>query len=108
MPKDRIVFLSAKEGSGIDELERAVSGIFFSGYVESGDITYVSNARHISLLHQTKSSLEDAINATYDGVPIDLIQIDLAASWESLGQILGDAAGDSLLDQIFSQFCLGK
>ncbi|TVX99962.1 tRNA uridine-5-carboxymethylaminomethyl(34) synthesis GTPase MnmE [Cohnella terricola] len=107
-PKERIVFLSAKEEEGIDELERAVSAMFFSGAVESGDITYVSNARHIALLHQTKQSLEDAIQATYDGVPIDLIQIDISSSWESLGQILGDAAGDSLLDQIFSQFCLGK
>ncbi|QMV42188.1 tRNA uridine-5-carboxymethylaminomethyl(34) synthesis GTPase MnmE [Cohnella cholangitidis] len=106
--KERIVYLSAKEGQGIEDLEKAVSGLFFSGAVESGDITYVSNARHIALLHQTKQSLEDAIQATHEGVPIDLIQIDLAASWEALGQILGDAAGDSLLDQIFSQFCLGK
>ncbi len=105
---ERIVYLSAKEGQGIERLERAVTGMFFSGAVESGDITYVSNARHIALLHRTRQSLEDAIQATYEGVPIDLIQIDISASWESLGQILGDAAGDSLLDQIFSQFCLGK
>lgn len=106
--EERIVQLSAKEGSGIEALEEAVSKLFFSGEVESGDLTYVSNARHIALLHQARQSLEDAIAATYEGVPIDLIQIDLAAAWESLGGILGDAAGDSLLDQIFSQFCLGK
>jgi len=104
----RIVQLSAKEGSGIEALEEAVSKLFFSGEVESGDLTYVSNARHIALLHQARQSLEDAISATHEGVPIDLIQIDLAAAWESLGGILGDSAGDSLLDQIFSQFCLGK
>lgn len=107
-PPERIVYLSAKEGQGIEQLERAVTGMFFSGAVESGDITYVSNTRHITLLHQTRQSLEDAIQATFEGVPIDLIQIDITASWELLGQILGDAAGDSLLDQIFSQFCLGK
>ncbi|MFD0674493.1 tRNA uridine-5-carboxymethylaminomethyl(34) synthesis GTPase MnmE [Cohnella sp. GCM10027633] len=107
-PHERIVSLSAKEGNGIEALEAAVSGLFFSGQVEAGDLTYVSNARHIALLHQTKQSLEDAIAATYEGVPVDLIQIDLASSWETLGGILGDAAGDSLLDQIFSQFCLGK
>ena len=107
-PQDRIVFLSAKEGSGIESLEAAVSKLFFTGEVETGDLTYVSNARHIALLHQTRQSLEDAIAATYDGVPIDLIQIDITSSWESLGGILGDAAGDSLLNQIFSQFCLGK
>ncbi|XID91732.1 tRNA uridine-5-carboxymethylaminomethyl(34) synthesis GTPase MnmE [Paenibacillaceae bacterium WGS1546] len=107
-PPERIVYLSAKEGEGIESLENAVRDLFFAGEVESGDLTYVSNARHIDLLHQTKRSLEDAIRATGEGVPIDLIQIDISASWESLGQILGDAAGDSLLDQIFSQFCLGK
>lgn len=107
-PPERIVSLSAKEGSGIEALEDAVSRLFFSGQVEAGDLTYVSNARHIALLHQTKQSLEDAVAATFAGVPVDLIQIDLASSWESLGGILGDAAGDSLLDQIFSQFCLGK
>ncbi|MFC5469417.1 tRNA uridine-5-carboxymethylaminomethyl(34) synthesis GTPase MnmE [Cohnella suwonensis] len=107
-PKERIVSLSAKEGEGIEALELAVSSLFFSGKVEAGDMTYVSNARHIALLYETKRSLKDAIQATYEGIPIDLIQIDIAASWESLGQILGDAAGDSLLDQIFSQFCLGK
>lgn len=105
---ERIVYLSAKEGSGIESLEKAVTSLFFKGEVESGDLTYVSNARHISLLYQAKQSLEDAIAASNEGVPIDLIQIDIASSWESLGQILGDAAGDSLLDQIFSQFCLGK
>jgi tRNA modification GTPase len=107
-PQERIVYLSAKEGEGIEDLENAVSRMFLSGDVESGDLTYVSNARHIALLHQAKASLEDAIAAADEHIPIDLIQIDIAATWDTLGGILGDAAGDSLLDQIFSQFCLGK
>lgn len=105
---ERIVYLSAKEGTGLDELEKAVSRMFFSGSVEASDLTYVSNARHIAALHQAKKSLEDAIQAAGEGVPVDLIQIDIAASWEALGEIVGDTAGESLLDQIFSQFCLGK
>jgi tRNA modification GTPase len=108
LEKERIVLLSAKNGIGIDELENAVSRLFFSGSVETADLTYVSNARHIALLHRAKNSLEDAISATQAGLPVDLIQIDIAASWETLGEILGDAAGESLLDQIFSKFCLGK
>jgi len=106
--EDRIVYLSAKEGTGIEELEKAVSRLFFSGSVEASDLTYVSNARHIAALHRARSSLEDAMRAADDEVPIDLIQIDLSNAWEALGEILGDAAGDSLLDQIFSKFCLGK
>lgn len=106
--QDRIVYLSAKEGTGLDELEKAVTRMFFSGKVEAADLTYVSNARHIAALHRARASLEDAIRASESDVPIDLIQIDLSASWEALGEILGDSAGESLLDQIFSQFCLGK
>ncbi|THF73498.1 tRNA uridine-5-carboxymethylaminomethyl(34) synthesis GTPase MnmE [Cohnella fermenti] len=107
-PKERMVSISAREGSGIDQLEKAVSRLFFGGSIESGDLTYVSNARHIALLHQTVQSLNDAIEAADAGIPIDLIQIDLARAWELLGEIVGDSVGESLLDQIFSQFCLGK
>jgi tRNA modification GTPase len=107
-PADRIVHLSAKEGEGIERLERAVSALFFSGSLDPGDITYVSNARHIHLLKQAKQSLEEALNAVAMHVPIDMIQIDVRNAWEHLGEIIGDSVGDTLIDQIFSQFCLGK
>jgi tRNA modification GTPase len=71
-------------------------------------LTYVSNVRHIHLLKQSRSSLQDAIRAAENGMPIDLIQIDLQRGWEALGEIIGEAVGESLIDQIFSQFCLGK
>ena len=106
--KERIVTVSAKEGTGLDRLEQAVAGLFFEGGVEAGDLTYVSNVRHIDLLNRAARSLEDAIASSREGIPIDLIQIDIAAAWEALGEIIGDAASESLLDQIFSQFCLGK
>lgn len=106
--EERIVRISAKEGSGIDALEQAVSKLFFGGGIESEDLTYVSNARHIALLHQASQSLQDAMAAADEGIPIDLIQIDIALAWERLGEIVGDSVGESLLDQIFSQFCLGK
>ena len=105
---DRIVRMSVLEEKGLDGLEATISEMFFEGQLEANDLTYVSNVRHISLLKRAKSSLEDAIEATYSGIPIDVIQIDARQAWESLGEILGDEAGDSLIDQIFSQFCLGK
>lgn len=104
----RIVRMSVKEGIGLDRLEEAVSRMFFSGSIEAPDLTYVSNARHAAALHRAKKSLEDAIRASREGIPIDLIQIDISASWEALGEILGDTASESLLDEIFSKFCLGK
>jgi len=103
-----IVKMSMVRQEGLDQLEQAISELFFEGKLEGNDLTYVSNVRHISLLKKAKQSLHDAIEATYMGIPIDVIQIDARSAWESLGEILGDQAGDSLIDQIFSQFCLGK
>ncbi|WP_168123262.1 tRNA uridine-5-carboxymethylaminomethyl(34) synthesis GTPase MnmE [Paenibacillus sp. HB172176] len=108
VPKGQIVRMSMAEESGLDRLEAVIHDMFFEGELEANDMTYVSNVRHISLLKQAKQSMEDAIEATYTGIPIDVIQIDVRSAWESLGEILGDEAGDSLIDQIFSQFCLGK
>jgi tRNA modification GTPase len=106
--ESRIVRMSVKEGIGLDRLEQAVTGMFFSGSIEAADLTYVSNARHVAALHRAKAALQDAIRAAEEGVPVDLIQIDISASWEALGEIVGDTASESLLDEIFSKFCLGK
>ncbi|MFF2483596.1 tRNA uridine-5-carboxymethylaminomethyl(34) synthesis GTPase MnmE [Paenibacillus sp. NPDC058071] len=107
-PADSIVNMSVLEEEGLDGLEKAISRLFFEGQLDSGDLTYVSNVRHISLLKRAQQSLVDAIDASNAGIPIDLIQIDVRSAWESLGEIIGDEVGDSLIDQIFSQFCLGK
>jgi tRNA modification GTPase len=60
------------------------------------------------LLSQAKRTIEDALDAIDAGVPIDLVQIDLTRTWELLGEIIGDAVHESLIDQLFAQFCLGK
>jgi tRNA modification GTPase len=107
-PQDRIVRLSLQEHRGLSDLEKAISDIFFAGGLDTNDMTYVSNVRHIHLLKQALKSLQDALAANEEHVPIDMIQIDIRAAWEQLGEIIGDAVGESLIDQIFSQFCLGK
>lgn len=103
-----IVPMSVLEEEGLDKLEDAISTLFFGGKLESGDLTYVSNVRHIALLKKAHQSLQDAYDAADQLIPVDMIQIDVRLAWEQLGEIVGDTAADSLLDQIFSQFCLGK
>lgn len=107
-PAERIVSMSAKEHEGLDRLGEAIGKLFFGGSLETNDMTYVSNVRHIHLLKQAKRSLEEARQAAEQFVPIDMIQIDIRNAWESLGELVGDSVGESLIDQIFSQFCLGK
>ncbi|MBP2002355.1 tRNA modification GTPase [Paenibacillus shirakamiensis] len=102
------VELSVKTEDGLERLEETITELFLGGQLESGDLTYVSNVRHIALLNKAVLSLQDAFEAADAGVPIDIFQIDVRLAWEQLGEVIGDSAPDSLLDQIFSQFCLGK
>lgn len=106
--QERVVWMSVQENQGLAELEQALSAIFFSGRLESADLTYVSNARHIHLLKEARAALQESVEAAQMLVPIDMIQIDIRRAWEQLGEIIGDSVGESLIDQIFSQFCLGK
>ena len=103
-----IVTTSLLKEEGVIELEEAIASLFFQGQVEAGDLTYVSNSRHIALLHQAKETIEDALQAAEAGVPVDMIQIDVTRTWEILGEIVGDTMQESLINQLFSQFCLGK
>src|SRR5690606_6296987 len=75
IPEDRLVKMSVKEGTGIEELEAAIANLFFSGELEGQDLTYVSNARHIACLERAKQSLQDAIESVNAGIPIDIMQI---------------------------------
>ncbi|WP_391118746.1 tRNA uridine-5-carboxymethylaminomethyl(34) synthesis GTPase MnmE [Psychrobacillus sp. L3] len=104
----RIVTTSLLQEEGVTELEEAIASLFFEGSIEASDLTYVSNARHISLLHVAKATVTDAIEAAHNDVPVDMIQIDVTRTWEILGEIIGDSVEESLIDQLFSQFCLGK
>ncbi|NMA90518.1 MAG: tRNA uridine-5-carboxymethylaminomethyl(34) synthesis GTPase MnmE [Amphibacillus sp.] len=103
-----VVSTSLIEEQGIDDLEEAIAKLFFEGQLESTDVSYVSNARHIQLLKQALTALEEAQNAIDMDMPLDLIQIDVTRAWRILGEIVGDTVHDSLIDQLFSQFCLGK
>lgn len=104
----KIVTTSLLEDRGVDELEEAISSLFFAGSLEASDMTYVSNSRHIALLNQALNSIEEAINGVESGIPIDIVQIDFTRTWELLGEIIGESVHESLIDQLFSQFCLGK
>ncbi|HCV8063741.1 TPA: tRNA uridine-5-carboxymethylaminomethyl(34) synthesis GTPase MnmE [Staphylococcus aureus] len=103
-----LIQTSMLKQEGIDELEIQIRDLFFGGEIQNQDMTYVSNSRHISLLKQARQTIQDAIDAAESGVPMDMVQIDLTRTWEILGEIIGETASDELIDQLFSQFCLGK
>ncbi|HGD4318798.1 TPA: GTPase, partial [Streptococcus agalactiae] len=108
LPKN-VIPISVLENENIDKIEERINDIFFdnAGMVEH-DATYLSNARHISLIEKAVDSLKAVNEGLELGMPVDLLQVDMTRTWEILGEITGDAAPDELITQLFSQFCLGK
>lgn len=108
LPED-VIRISVLKNQNIDKIEERINNLFFenAGLVEQ-DATYLSNARHISLIEKAVESLQAVNQGLELGMPVDLLQVDLTRTWEILGEITGDAAPDELITQLFSQFCLGK
>ena len=103
-----IVYLSAQNNIGIDDLRNKIKELFNLEELETEDYSYLSSARSISLLKQASLALEEVRKGVELNQPIDMVEIDLKNVWELLGEITGDTYSEELIDQLFSQFCLGK
>ena len=108
VPEDQIIRTSVLTTAGVDALDQKIAELFFAGIDNSQSTVMVSNARQIGLLRQAQASLASVVDGINMGMPIDLVQIDMTAAWDKLGEITGEAAPDELITQLFSQFCLGK
>ena len=99
---------SILKNEGVEALEEAISKLFFNGIENSQSTVMVTNARHVALLEKAQNSLDSVLEGISSGMPVDLVQIDMTEAWNLLGEITGESYEDELLDQLFSQFCLGK
>ena len=108
--------ISLKEENGIKSVEDAIFNA--SGYsddaaesnlkskTKSGSV--VTNVRHQTMLQAADRAIEDAIAASKNKSPLELIEIDISSAYENLGFITGDSVREDVIDQVFSRFCLGK
>jgi len=106
--KDKIINISVLNNNGIDELKNKIKQIFNLDKIETSDLTYLTNARSISLLKQSLNAITDIKVGLNNNLPIDMLEIDLKNVWNLLGSIIGVTYEEELIDQLFSQFCLGK
>lgn len=106
--KEQILELSVKEGEGMDQLENRLKEMFFAGEINVKDDVFITNVRHKDALVKAKSSLETVLETIELEMPEDCLSIDLQSAYEYLGEITGETVGESIIHQIFSQFCLGK
>ena len=103
-----VVAVSAKQETGIDELEDTIKKMFFSGDISFNEDVYITSTRHKELLGQTKESLQLVLNGIDNMISEDFLTIDLMTAYEKLGLIIGEEVEDDLADRIFSKFCMGK
>ena len=104
----RIIPISAKELTGISELEHAIKDMFFQGQISFNDEIYITNIRQKTALQEALDSLLLVKQSIEDGMPEDFYSIDLMSAYESLGRMIGESVEDDLVEEIFSKFCMGK
>ena len=105
---ENIIYTNTNSYKGIESLKNKIVTIFKLDEIKEKDYNYFANVRQISLAKDALATLSDVENGIECGVPVDMIGIDIKKIWNILGDILGESYEEELIDQLFSQFCLGK
>lgn len=108
MPNGIFIKTSVKNGQGISDIEQEIEKLVYNGEVKQSGNTFITNVRQSNLLVSAKSSLDDAINMVRLGEPLEFMEIDIKRAFEFLGEIVGETVSESIIDEVFSRFCLGK
>ena len=103
-----VIETSMLEDKGIDLLKNEIEKLYKLEKIKTKDQTYLSNTRQLSLAKRALEELSDAEKAVKNKVPIDMIEIDLKKSLETLGEIIGLNYQDEIIDNLFKNFCVGK
>ncbi len=105
---DNYIIISAFDEKDIETLEKTVKKVCDIQQIDDSEVKYVTSIRAITKLKKALQSLKEGLKALESGMPIDLASTDLRSAWQNLGEILGEVSSEELLDEMFSQFCLGK
>ena len=101
------LFISAKRREGLDALTNTLFSFVNTGAL-SNNQTIVSNSRHVDALNKSLNQIIKTIEGLNNGVSGDFLAMDIRQALHHLGSITGEISSDDLLDNIFSNFCIGK
>ncbi len=104
----RVVTTAAALNKGIEDLEQAILETVQAGKVQAADMDLAINQRQAAALTRAKTSLEQVQATIAQQMPLDFWTIDLRGAIQALGEITGEEVTESVLDRIFSRFCIGK
>ena len=93
---------------GVNSLKSKIKEIFNLEKIKSSDRTSLTNIRQLSLAEQAKKTLQSAIKGVNNHLPIDMVAIDLKATFDLLGEIIGKTYSDEIINHLFENFCVGK
>ena len=102
------IFISTYNDADIEKIKDRIKQLFKLEELETKDLTYISNARCIAIIKEALERVLDVKKGIENNLPIDMVEIDIKEIWNSLGKIIGESYEDELINQLFSQFCLGK
>lgn len=103
-----VISLSARYGSGMDELRDELRKITEKQDADAGRVLFLTNLRHVELVRKALDNVLRARASVREGLQADFIVIDLTEAWKTMGEITGDTMDDELIHSIFSRFCVGK
>ena len=106
--KQNYIFGNTTNVDGLNDLKKAIIEKFELDKIIDKDLSLISNVRQIDLIKKSLDDIESAIKNIKNNVAIDIVEIDIRNAWEHLGEIIGANYNEELLDNLFSNFCLGK
>ena len=104
----KTIEISAKTSSGIDELEDEIEMMFNISDIQIDNDVIVTNIRHKNLIKEANSGIKNALESIKNGLPIDMLSIDLQNAIQNLGEIIGESISEEVVKGIFAKFCVGK
>ncbi|BBA78657.1 tRNA modification GTPase TrmE [cyanobacterium endosymbiont of Rhopalodia gibberula] len=104
----QIVETIAAENQGIEVLEKAILESVKTQKITAADLDLAINRRQAAALIRAKNALEQVQETIANQLPLDFLTIDLRIAIKALGEITGDEVTESILEKIFSRFCIGK
>lgn len=108
LDNENVIKISILNNEGIEKIKNKIKKMFSLDKFENKDLNYLSSTRGISILNECLKLVKDLKESINNNMPIDLLEIDIKNIWSKLGEIIGETYEDELIDQLFSQFCLGK
>ena len=108
LPGAIIIEAAVAKDQGISILEDEIEKLVFDGRVKQNDSMMVTNVRHKALLEEASSALKDASSMAEAGEALEFLEIDVNRAYEALGEIIGEAVNENIINEVFARFCLGN